>query len=68
MSQVRRGKGWFKVKGKFKMVMRPTESMTASSGLAVGAQARWTMGPPENELPNLVYGVGSLRPQEPSLG
>lgn len=50
------------------MVTRPTESMTASSGLEVDAQARWVTGQPGMALEKTEQRVGSLKPQVPVSG
>lgn len=53
---------------KVRMVTRPTESMTARSGVAVGAQARWVMGHPSIAFEKAVQGVGSLKSHVPFSG
>lgn len=50
------------------MVTRPTESMTASSGLEVDAHARWVTGQPGMAGENTEQGVGSLRSHVPFSG
>jgi hypothetical protein len=51
----------------FTIMTLPTASMMASSDVGVGAQERWTMGPPARFCHG-VQVVRSLRPHVASLG